>query len=45
MTKLNIVILQNIEYLANEWNFLTGFWISLCSNRNNEIKNKTILFV
>lgn len=32
--KLNIVILQNREYLFGEWNFLTGFWMSFCSNKN-----------
>ena len=43
--KLAIIMEQNIEYLENEWNFLTGFWISFCSNKSVEIKMKTIVHV
>jgi hypothetical protein len=33
-SKLTIILKGNVEYIPNEWNLLTGFWISLCCNRN-----------
>lgn len=45
LEKLNIVILQNKDCLFDEWNFLTGFWMSFCSNKNHDIQSKTILYV
>lgn len=41
-TKLLNILSQNVEFIHNEWNFLTGFWISLCSSPNKEIKNLTM---
>ena len=40
--KLLIILDQNATYISNEWNFLTGFWISLCCNKNQEVKQKTM---
>jgi hypothetical protein len=45
LEKLNIVILQNPQYIYGEWNFLTGFWMSFCSNKNSEIQLCTISYV
>jgi hypothetical protein len=45
LEKLNIVILQHKDYLFEEWNFLTGFWMSFCSNKNTDIQCKTIVYV
>lgn len=41
-SKLEIILNQNSEYIQNEWNFLTGFWISLCCSRSQEIKERTM---
>ena len=33
-SKLQIILDQNSSFIADEWNFLTGFWISLCCHKN-----------
>jgi len=42
LSKLTIILNQNSSYIIKEWDFLTGFWISFCSNKNIELKNKTM---
>lgn len=41
-SKLRLILEQNIELLPNEWNFLTGFWISCCSHRSTEVQGRTM---
>lgn len=45
LDKLKIVILQNEEYLSQQWDFLTGFWISFCSSKIIQVRVKTIAHI
>lgn len=40
--KLLLVVCNNIAYAAAEWNFITAFFITLCSSKNNFIKKRGI---
>lgn len=40
--KLLLVVRNNVEFAAVEWNFITAFFITLCSNRNLLIKERGI---
>lgn len=41
-SKLEIILDQNSGFIHNEWNFLTGFWISLCCNPRQEVQLRTM---
>jgi hypothetical protein len=38
LQKLIVVISNNLALAAKEWNFITGFLITLCINKNPKIK-------
>lgn len=40
--KLRAVLLHCVVYVEKEWNFLTAFWICFCSNKNEEIRVRTM---
>jgi hypothetical protein len=40
--KLRLILEQNLDYLSNEWNFVTGFWISCCSHQSMDVQTRTM---
>jgi hypothetical protein len=42
LAKLKGVILINSAYFTQQWDFISGFWISLASNKNREVQDKTM---
>ena len=42
LNKMEAIILANTPQMPQIWNFLTGFWISLCSQPRRELRQKTI---
>ena len=42
LVKLKFVIVQNSEFLLNQWNFITCFWVSFCSCKNQNLRLTTV---
>jgi hypothetical protein len=40
--KMEGILCANSSYLRHQWDLLSSFWISLASNKNREVKDRTM---
>lgn len=40
--KVAAILDQNNDFVSQQWNYLTGFWISFCSTRNSDVRTRTL---
>lgn len=42
LKKIILVCINNLDFALLQWNFISAFFISLCFNKNQEIRNEAI---
>ena len=38
LQKLTLLVIKYNYYVSKEWDFITAFFITLCSNKNSEVQ-------